>query len=197
MTGLEKMISQIIEEAEQSAKGMLDEANAKAEETAKAAAEDAGKLKEEISRKSEADVANYMERVKSSADLQRRTAILKAKQEVIAGVLDKAYASLDQMDEKSYFDMIRRMLSKYARNAQGEICFSSKDLARMPEGFADEMEAIAAKKGGRLTLSKESRNIDNGFILIYGGVEENCTFRALFNTQKDRLQDMIHRELFS
>ena len=48
MTGLDKMISQIIEEAEQSAKGMLDEANAKAEETAKAAAEDAGKLKEQM-----------------------------------------------------------------------------------------------------------------------------------------------------
>ena len=197
MTGLDKMISQIIEEAEQSAKGMLDEANAKAEETAKAAAEDAGKLKEEMSRKSEADVANYMERVKSSADLQRRTAILKAKQEVIVGILDKAYASLDKMDERSYFDMIRKMLSKYVRNVQGDICFSSKDLARMPEGFGNEIEAIAAKKGGSLTLSKESRDIDNGFILIYGGVEENCTFRALFNTQKDRLQDMIHRELFS
>lgn len=197
MTGLEKIISQIIDEAEQSAKGMLDEANAKAEEIAGTAAEDARKLKEEISQKSEADVATYMERMKSSADLQRRTAILKAKQEVIAGVLDKAYTSLEKMDEKPYFDMIRKMLSKYVQPAQGEIYFSSRDLARMPEGFKKEIEAIAKEKGGALNLAEESKAIENGFILVYGGVEENCTFRALFNTQRDRLQDMIHQELFS
>lgn len=197
MTGLEKMISQIVDEAEQSAKGMLDEANAKAEEIAKTASEDSRKLKEEISQKSDADVANYMERMKSSADLQRRTAILKAKQEVIAEVLDKAYTSLENMDEKSYFDMIRKMLLKYVRSAQGEIYFSSGDLARMPEGFKSEIEAIAKEKGGALNLAEESKEIENGFILVYGGVEENCTFRALFNTQKDRLQDMIHQQLFS
>ena len=31
----------------------------------------------------------------------------------------------------------------------------------------------AKEKGGALKLAKESRQIENGFILVYGGVEEN------------------------
>lgn len=196
MTGLEKMISQIVDEATESANGMISQAQAEAAKIAETAAADARKHKEEISRKSEADVATYLERMKSSADLQRRTAILKAKQEVITEVLDKAYGSLQKLDEKAYYDMLRRMLEKYVQPGQGEIYFSEADLKGMSKDFQEEIQAIAKKKGGVLKLAKESRQIENGFILVYGGVEENCTFRALFNTQRDRLQDIIHQKVF-
>lgn len=197
MTGLEKMISQIVDEATESANSMTSQAQAEASEIAKSAAADVEKLKEEISRKSEADVATYMERVKSSADLQRRTAILRAKQEVIAKVLDKAYASLQSLDADAYYGMLRKMLEKYVQPGEGEIYFSEKDLKQMPKDFKADIEAAAAKKGGVLKLAEESRQIENGFILVYGGVEENCTFRALFNTQKDRLQDIVYQKVFS
>lgn len=197
MTGLEKMVSQIV-----------DEAKAEAESRVKAAQEEAGKIVSEAKaeaekligqslEQSETDAANYLERVKSSADLQRRTVILQAKQEVIAAVLEKAYTSLNTMDEKAYFEMIRKMLEKFTLSESGEIYFSAADLNRLPAGFEKEISDIAAKKGGSLTLKKESKEIENGFILVYGGIEENCTFRALFNTQKDVLQDKIHQELFA
>lgn len=197
MTGLEKMVSQIV-----------DEAKAEAESRVKAAQEEAGKIVSEAKaeaekligqslEQSETDAANYLERVKSSADLQRRTVILQAKQEVIAAVLEKAYTSLNTMDEKAYFEMIRKMLEKFTLSESGEIYFSAADLNRLPAGFEKEISDIAAKKGGSLTLKKESKEIENGFILVYGGIEENCTFRALFNTQKDALQDKIHQELFA
>ncbi len=75
--------------------------------------------------------------------------------------------------------------------------YRTADLKRLPAGFEKEISAIAAKKGGSLTLQKESKGIENGFILVYGGIEENCTFKALFNTQRDALQDKIHQELFA
>ena len=194
MTGLEKMISQIVDEATESAREMTAQAEAEAAKIAQAAEADVQKQKEELSKKSQADTEAYMERIKSSADLQRRTAILRAKQDVIAQVLEKAYASLQSMDEDAYFDMLRKMLRKFVQQEEGEIYFSAE---RMPKSFQADINTIAKEKGGALKLAKESRQIENGFILVYGGVEENCTFRALFNTQRDRLQDIIHEKLFS
>ena len=39
-------------------------------------------------------------------------------------------------------------------------------------------------------------NIDNGFILAYGGIEENCTIRAMFHTKQDELSDVVQKILF-
>ena len=197
MTGLEKMVSQIVDEAKAEAESRLNTAREEAEKIVSEAKAEADKLLEQKSEQSETSAANYLERIKSSADLQRRTLILQAKQEVIASILEKAYASLNTMDEKAYFDMIRKMLEKFTLSESGEIYFSAADLNRIPAGFEKEISDIAAKKGGSLTLKKESKEIENGFILVYGGIEENCTFRALFNTQRDTLQDKIHQELFA
>lgn len=197
MTGLEKMVSQIVDEAKAEAESRKKAAQEEADKIVSEAKAEAEKLIGQSLEQSETDAANYLERVKSSADLQRRTVILQAKQEVIAAVLEKAYTSLDTMDEKAYFEMIRKMLEKFTLSESGEIYFSATDLNRLPAGFEKEISDIAAKKGGSLTLKKESKEIENGFILVYGGIEENCTFRALFNTQKDVLQDKIHQELFA
>ena len=48
-----------------------------------------------------------------------------------------------------------------------------------------------------MKLWEEAAPIDNGFILVYGGVEENCTFRALMDGGRERLQDAVRRVLFS
>lgn len=197
MTGLEKMISQILDEAQAAADGQIAEAKAEAAEVVEAAKKEAEDLSADISKQSERNIATYMERVKSSAELQRRTAILKAKQDVIAEVLDKAYEALNAMGDEEYFNLIRRMLDKFVLEGEGDIYFSEADLKRLPAGFEKDIEAAAAKKGGVLKLAKESKKIENGFILAYGGIEENCTFRALFNTQRDVLQDKVHRELFA
>ena len=77
MTGLEKMKNQILEEAKTSADEKIKDANAKAEEILAAAREEAEKTAERISKKSEADIANYKDRVKSSCDLKKRTAVLE------------------------------------------------------------------------------------------------------------------------
>ena len=46
-------------------------------------------------------------------------------------------------------------------------------------------------------VSKEGKNIENGFVLVYGGIEENCTLRAMFDAKRDELSDKVHRMLFS
>ena len=66
------------------------------------------------------------------------------------------------------------------------------------ENFESEIMDIAAKKGGKLTLLKEgNNNIRGGFVLLYGGIEENCTFKAMFDSKKGELSDKVHVLLFS
>lgn len=197
MTGLEKIKSQILDEAKSSARETLNKAQQKADALKRQAQEKAEAECAQISKKSEADIAALKERAVSSRDLQRRKALLKAKQEVISEMLEKAYETVMHADDETYFHMIRKMLNKFVLAQEGEICFSPDDLKRMPQGFEKEIEEIAAGKGGKLVLSQEKRNIGGGFVLIYGGIEENCTFKALFDSKKGELSDKVHGLLFS
>lgn len=197
MTGLDKMINQILEEADSSANETLEKARQESAEILDTARAQASRLEDEISEKSKADIANFKDRMVSSNDLKRRTAILAAKQEIIADVLAKAYASIMGKADAEYFDIIRRMLKEYVLAEKGVLYFSAKDLGRLPAGFEKEAQEIAAAKGGSLSVSRDTRNIDGGFVLAYGGIEENCSVKALFDSRKDELQDKVQKLLFS
>lgn len=197
MTGLEKMQSQILDEAHRSADEILEQARNEAQERKEEAKRAAQEKSSRILEKSRTEVAHIEERAVSSCDLQRRQVLLEAKQAIIAQILEKAYHTLVEADEDTYFGIIREMLGKYTLAQAGEICFSKRDLERMPEGFEEEIREIAGKNGGTLVLSKEPRKISGGFVLVYGGIEENCSFRAMFNSRKDELSDEVHKILFS
>ena len=196
MTGLEKIINQIQEDARRDAGAVIAQAKENADEILTQARADAQKLQEEILKKSEKDIANYRKRAQSSADLKKRTAILKAKQDTISHMLEKAYEKVCSEDTKTYFDRIERMIRAYAQPAAGVICFSQQDLDRMPKDFSDRIQAAAESVKGSLTLSEKGIRIDNGFVLSYGGIEENCTLRAVFDMKKDDLTDKVHEMLF-
>ena len=196
MSGLDKIKSQILEEAEGTAQARLSEASARAEEITAAAKAEVQAEGEKMRQKSEEAVKNYTERVASSCDMQRKKAVLTAKQEVISEVLTKAYDKVVQLPENEYFELMRKMLNKYVQPADGEIVFSAADGKRMPEGFDKEIQKIAEAKGGTLNVSGETREIDGGFILVYGGIEENCTIRSMFDAKRDELSDQVQKLLF-
>ncbi len=197
MTGLEKITDQIQEEAKASAARRLEAAQKEAEAVLAEAEEACAAMESEAAQKNAAMKVNYEGRVKSSAEQQRRTALLRAKQEIIAEVIEEAYVTLKKKDAQSYFLTLEKILKTYVLAEEGEIYFSAEDLARMPADFEKKVKAAAREKGGSLVLKKEPKAIADGFILAYGGVEENCTLKALFDAKKDQLQDKVNAILFS
>lgn len=197
MSGLEKMKSQILDEARHSAETEIKKAEEQAAEMRNRAKADANAEAEKILERSKADVESFLERSASSCDMYRKKAVLKAKQEVIQEVLQKAYERIQSLDAQSYFEMVEKLLDKYTLAQEGEIYFSKEDLERMPEGFEQKIRQTAVLKGGALTVSKEPRQIDGGFILVYGGIEENCTIKALFEAKREELSDKVHSLLFA
>lgn len=197
MTGLEKITDQIQEEAKASAAGRLEAAQKEADAILAEAKDACAAMEAEAAQKNAAMKVNYEGRVKSSAEQQRRTALLRAKQEIIAEVIEEAYVTLKKKDVQSYFLTMEKILKTYALAEAGEIYFSAEDLARMPGDFEKKITAAAKEKGGSLVLKKEPKAIADGFVLVYGGVEENCTLKALFDAKRDELQDKVNAILFS
>ena len=194
MAGLDKIKSQILDEAKVTADAKIEDAKAQAEQMKLKAQEEGARQADTILKKLEADTAS---RVKSAIDLQRRTRLLEAKQEMITEIIEKAYEKVINLAPDDYYQMLLSILEAYILPQEGEIYFSVKDLENMPVGFGKEIEEIALAKGGKLTVAGAGRdNIDNGFILAYGGIEENCTIRAMFDAKRDELSDIVHRLLF-
>lgn len=196
MSGLDKMKARILEEAEQSAGEIIAKANAEADSILESAREKAEKEASKILERSQRDAAEYAKRVDSSVDMRRKQMLLAARQEVIGRVLDEAYDTVMNLDDGKYFAMLEKLLERYVLPQDGTICFAKQDLERMPEQFAGRIKEIAAAKGGSLALSDEARKIDGGFVLVYGGIEENCTIKAVFDSKKEELSDQVNRLLF-
>lgn len=197
MANIDDIIKEIIAQAEETAMDNIANAKSEAAQIIEAAEAECKKLNEELAEKTEASKKTSADRAKSSAEQHKRQAILKAKQEMISSLLDKAYDEIFTMDDTSYFTLIEKLIKKYSLPKDGEIFFSKKDLNRLPSGFDKKAADIAKGNGGSLSLSSETKDIDGGFILSYGGIEENCSIAALFHSNKEVLADKVHELLFS
>ena len=85
------------------------------------------------------------------------------------------------METEAYFEVIAKMIRKFALPKEGErYCFPKKTLEGWPEGFRAEIARAAKEKGGSLTVSGETRRMEGGFVLVYGGVEGKLLFQGAF-----------------
>lgn len=197
MTGLEKILKHIEEDATTAANAVVAEAESKAKDiTAHARAEGEKKCLD-IEEQSKVAVQSYLSRAESAALLQEKKVILNTKQEIINDVILRAKDSVLGLADKEYFNVILNMVKKYALGQAGQICFSVKDKNRLPIHFEEDLNAALTEiKEAKLIISERTCDIDGGFILIYGDVEENCSFSALFFAAQETLQDKVCKLLF-
>ncbi|MBB2183167.1 hypothetical protein H0486_09780 [Lachnospiraceae bacterium MD1] len=197
MTGLDKILKAIEAEAEAKADKVISEANKEAEEILSAAKAEAEKRCKEIAEKSEADKKAILSRAESAAALQEKKILLDVKQQIISNIIDNARMSLANLPDSELIEIVLQMVKRYAHNKEGQIVFSASDKNRIPKDFNNSLKAVLEDRPGAvLTVSDETASIDGGFLLVYGDVEENCSFDALFNAYKETLQDQVNALLF-
>lgn len=196
MTGLEKITDRILAEARAQADEIRGQAEGEAGAVLREAEESLLRLREEAKER-EALVKKELEaRARSSASLKKRQLILAAKQDMIREQLEKAHQSLLEMGAEEYFSFIEQMVRQSALPKEGEIRFSERDLKRLPDGFDKRLNQAAAERGGSLKIGSEPAHVDGGFLLDYGGIEENCSFQALLTARRDECSDQIQKLLF-
>ncbi|MCR5774523.1 MAG: hypothetical protein K6G42_05515 [Lachnospiraceae bacterium] len=194
MAGLDKILDSIKAESDNSVADKIKEANDRAEKIKKEAEASVADECKDIEDKGRKSAEDTLSRAESAAALLKRKAILSEKQAIIAEVFDDAEQKLISLPDAQYIDTITKIAVKNALPEEGTIIFSAADKKRLPASF--EADLNSKLKGGRLKVSDETIDAAGGFILSYGGIEQNCTFKALIDASREKLTDKVSKVLF-
>lgn len=193
MSGIDVIISQIEQDTQAVCDKVVAEAQAKADKILAEARDQAQSAAAAGKEKTSARVADIKKRGDSAADLEEKRVMLRAKQDIISTMLKKGLDDAKNLPDNEYFTLIVQMVEKYSQPEDGIICFGRKDKERMPYDLPERVNSAAK---GRLTLAVEDADIDAGFILKYGGIEQNCSFDAIFASEAETLSDRAGKLLF-
>ena len=194
MNGLEKIAAQIRQQSQQEADTLIAQAQREADAQVALAqtAADRAAAQAASAARSEADAEVTRASAASAADGRRQ--LLAEKQAQIASVLDEAVRRIAALPDTEYFDLMLRMAARAAQPGDGTVVFSAADLQRLPADFESRLNSTI--EHGTLHVSAQPRAIENGFVLVYGDIEENGTLAAQMDARRAEMQDAVNRILF-
>lgn len=190
MTSSEKILAGITAEAEETAKAIISAAEEKAEEIVANAVSEAEKQAETIAAESHKKADLTKSTGESSAQLVLRDARLTKKRELIEKALNSVIVSINNYDDKTYFDRLLRLVKKNAISGNGEMLLSARDLSRDKDGFVKSLKELS------ITLNDTPADINGGFILKYGDIIINCELSAVMREKRDEITDAVNTALF-
>ncbi len=194
MTGLEKIIAKIEQDSAAVCDGIIADAKAKAEIIAGNTEAECNAVNERMLADIRADGERATELANSAAQQKVKQTLLAAKIEAINEALAAALEAIKNLPADKYFDALKALTVANAMQGEGTMRLSSADLARMPSDF--EKNLNSALNGRSVTVSSKPMDISDGFILVYGDIEINCTFDALFDEKRDELKEKICSIIF-
>lgn len=200
MEGLEKILNRIVSDSQ----AKVDELIANANVEAKGISDDMKKkvdIKcEEILSQISSDKKNIEERTEASKEHKSMQMKLVVKREVIDETLKFAKEKINNLSDKDYENLLMKVFDKYLQNGCAydtvKICFGERDLKKLSKDVIDSFIKKASEKGLKMTLSDTPVRINNGFILDFGDVLENCSFDAMIEQNKDKFEDIAKKILF-
>ena len=196
MSGTEKILQHIAEQAGQEVQEILNKAQTEAKRLEAQAQAARQEEMDEVRQQGERLLEAARERAQVAAVTYTRRTLLAARGGLVKEALDKAWESILAMPDTEYFDFLYTQLDKQNLAREGVLLLNAKDLARRPADFEKKIGAAAEKQKGKLSLSEKAAEIEGGFILSYGGIEENCSLEALFESEADVLKDAVRAVLF-
>lgn len=193
MSGIDRIVRQIEDDTKTVCDDMILKARSKAGEIIAEAKKEADRISDDGQKNVQNKVADIKKRGESAAALEEKKVALYTKQSIISDMLAIGVDNVKSLPDEEYFALILKMIANSSQGKDGEIRFSQKDAARLPKDFMSKVNAVSK---GKLTLSGSFADIDAGFVLVYGGIEENCSFDAIFASEKENLSDRAGKLLF-
>ena len=194
MNGIEKITQRIDADTQAQIDEVLNRAR---EEAAKIAGKYQAQARAEameLAAKNEKAAAEREERLVSAAQMESRKTALAAKQELVDKAYEKALQALCAMPDKQYTETVAALLAEAAPSGKGTVVFSAETRKRIGKAAVDL--ANEKLKGGKLSLSEETRPIQGGFILLDEKMEVNGTFETLVRLQKAETAGAVAKKLF-
>ena len=220
MTGLERIISRILDDANAQAQEILDEATEKSIAVRAKNLADAQAAQDRLVAEAEKEGEALVVRAKSSAAMTRRNIELSAKSEMIERAFQRAMQEIYEMDRAEYAALLLSLLCK-TLNAQRE---SERDSMRLygenivPECYELMLNArdggdvavtvmngvraaaargvIPADMAQKVRLCPTPVEIDGGLVLRCGDIETNCSFSMMLASLRPALEPRIQQILY-
>lgn len=152
---------------------------------------DADKISAEIADRAQSKVKQMQAASKSRCDLETRNAFLKRRREEIDKTYSEILNKMKNLPDEDYFELIYTFAKKLS-GMSGLVLLNEKDMNRLPKDFLARLEECGVKA----ELSKMPCDIESGFILKCGDIEENMDFSAILSEKRDAIEDFINQELF-
>ncbi len=197
MSGIDKIIEKIILDAKEQHERIINDAEKRAKELLEDVRDKTQKECDALISKQEQKAENADRISEASGDLRYRQLVLAAKKDVIDDILKRTQDALNALEISEYFDLLSEMVCAYAHSGEeGVIRFNKRDYQRLPQGYINKLNN---RLGGsnELILDDKHAAISGGFLLIYGEIEENCSFEAVITSKANKLSDIAAQMLFS
>lgn len=188
MSNLENLTSKILDDSKKNADEILQKAKVEAEAILQEKTTSAQLVKDSYIKKAIEEAESRKQRIISNAQLKGRNEKLKVKQEIINNVFGKSIEELSKMDSNRFLEFLKTNVLSLDLKGEEEIIISKDFKDAVTKEILDELN---------LVLSRESREIPSGFIIINKGIEFNYTFEALVLSVREELEHEVAQMLFN
>lgn len=186
---VKNIVEKILDDARVQESTILEKANKEAEKIVEVKEAEIASMLQDNKTKATAEGNNKKERLIQNAYLQVRNNKLKAKQEIISKVFEKALESLNNMSEADFVEFFKNTVSNANLKSNGCVLLNN-DMYK-------HIESINVKDfNSNVVDCQIDDSIGNGFVIKVDNVYYNYTFKAILESLKLELTSEVNRELF-
>lgn len=198
MSNLNNITSKIIKDAEEKRDEILNAAQVESDSIIAKETKKAKNLEVELIEKAKIEAKARENRVISNARLKVRNNELKAKQDMISKVFEKAVERLNSLSTLEYKEYILRALDSLDLEGTEILIINKKDEDVINNKFLLDLnnKLIGLGKKGKISILTNG-NFNRGFILDRNGIQINNTFESLVKSLRSELELEVTKVLFN
>jgi len=193
MSGLDKILEQIISDAQEKAEGIISDAKTRSAALLERLTAEAERNAEARLDAARTEAKASLERSRSAAELTTKRSILTERNRIIDEVLEDVKARIIALPDAEYFSILNRFILSHAHKEPAVVVLNKRDMTRLPNGFT---ASLSTELQAPVSISETPGDFDAGCVLVYGPIEYNGTLSALISEKKDALRDLLNEELF-
>lgn len=182
MSNLDKLVAEILQQAQKEANRMLTKAKTENSEFSEKENKKIQKEVDAINDKAQEEAQALKERVISNANLKSRDMILQAKEELADDILEKVLERLKNIDTKKYLKFVENILKNLNLSKNAEVMVS-KD---MKLALGDKI----------LDYKISNQTVESGCSIKDGNLIYNNEFSNLIEFNREELEREILNKIF-
>ncbi len=222
MTGLDKIIDRILQDAQNDAQATRAEAQSRCDAIAAEWSERAEACRCKLEQDAQTEAENIAARTKATLETERRNMVLGVRSRLLEQVWEDAMNEVKAFPPDRYARLLCHLLAEALRE-QHRVEEDSRTLygeegAAAPEKYevllnehdhafcgetlmtlfraAAGQDTLLGEMAKKVVLAEESAPIDGGLVLRAGDIESNCSLSAMFRTLREQNEQKVLKTLF-